>query len=230
VRARDRRPESVPALLPHGQLVSGEAIDHPGDIDDFEIALAAGQYATVLGRLGPGAVPRTGTQVGSVIRDLANEWTIHHTILAASPGLHPLRVASLPTGPSPARFHGHGPYELRVIVGNSAPESISAVISVGDTIRGESIDDIGDVDVFEFDAVAGDHLRLYVNAMGRTLALTVWDDADNQIGTVPLTCANVCSWGSYPGTMPRTGRYRLRIQGRTLETGPYEFALTREAN
>jgi hypothetical protein len=235
VTARDPQPENVPARIAPGQVVTGEAIDHPGDLDEFEVELAAGQYLTALGRLGPGAVGPIQAHFGdrhfnTAGIDLSADWTILGASVAGAQGTYRIRISSGGSTISPLIFVGHGPYELLPLVGSSAPESVTPLIAIGDTIRGESIDEIGDVDIFEFDAIGGDDLRLHLNAMGRTLSITLWDDAGNRLGADWATCTAVCNFGSFPGRIHHTGRYHLRFRSTTMAAGPYEFALIREAN
>ncbi|MBT8396206.1 MAG: hypothetical protein KJN92_04540, partial [Gemmatimonadetes bacterium] len=60
-----------------------------------------------------------------------------------------------------------GGYEFTFLPINRAPESVSPTVSLGDTVRGESISDPdgGDRDEFEIELALGDTVAIYFQAL-----------------------------------------------------------------
>jgi len=117
------------------------------------------------------------------------------------------------------------------------PESRSENTAIGDTTDGELIDRPGDVDVFYFNGVKGQHVNF---------ALQGTSDSSSNAGYTAMLYQpnNLMGWVSTPTSsstlgsqqttrldLPATGRYTIRVSGgssptQRIEHGPYRFALT----
>lgn len=154
----DRRPERAPQSLTPGDTVAGEAIDLPGDVDEFTFSVAAGQEFNAFlqaqdgspqTRLqleavdADGTVPRTAFSAGndsSLLQQVSGRFAMRTT------GTHRLRVMGADFAP----FRGSsGAYRLFLYRVNRSPESRSATLTFGDSVLNESLDVPGDVDEFQ---------------------------------------------------------------------------------
>jgi hypothetical protein len=95
----NRAPESVPATLTIGSTIQGEAINFPGDIDEYHFAGTAGQRLTVLMREvtpGDGPTGRTRVEViapgGAVVLPLNYGFSAPFTLPATGTYLLRLRT------------------------------------------------------------------------------------------------------------------------------------------
>ena len=135
-----------------------------------------------------------------------------------------------------------GPYAFRVDPLNRGPEAVPAAYTVGDTVRGEAIDAVGDLDEFTTSATPG--VNLSVNA--RLLATPVpaggiiWLDVlDPATGTVLSTGSGLIGgsptspfYGLASVAVPASGSVLFRFRGYSywgdeLATAPYEFFVQR---
>lgn len=123
-------------------------------------------------------------------------------------------------------------YTLNVLAVNRAPEIAPATISVGDTVRSETISHPADVDEFRFTGTAGQvvvpaYRMVYPGFSAATLRLEIVAPGGNVIGTLVNT-AYVGVWQRGTGIqLPSTGTFtaRLMTEGNREGIGPYEFTV-----
>jgi hypothetical protein len=152
----NRAPEHTPAAVVPGDTISGEAIEHVGDIDEFKLTAAANdeynvflQAATgpasnalVLELVSPASallnsVPSIGTDTLQLLQNGLSSFK------TTTPGVYTIRVR----GQSDLGGLNRGAYRVYVHKINRHPETISGAARVlGDTIAGESIEVPGDID------------------------------------------------------------------------------------
>ncbi|HEY6209996.1 MAG TPA: hypothetical protein VIW28_13115 [Gemmatimonadales bacterium] len=224
-------PEHVSAALAPGDSVTTEPIDTLGDWDEFTVTAAPGQEMSVVfdGRDG-----FTGPFAYVWVFDPATLDT-----LAFQPGQF-RRIAGPFRAPPSGRFkiavfepagffricydatcggiyRFVGPYGFHVIAVNRAPEKVAASYTVGDTVRGETISPVGDIDEFTSSGTPGEQLTLFdrltaTSSLDSAIVLEVIDPAT---GT-SLVGSNVAIFGSstfFPVgsfTVPASGTFIVR--------------------
>jgi len=209
----DRRPEHVSAAITPGDTISGEAIDLPGDIDEFTFSGAAGEEFNAFFQAengspetslqlelvdGAGTVLRTVQSVGtdtSLLRQVTGRFALPGT------GTYRLRVSGAPYYPYD---FNRGAYRLFLYRINRRPETLPATLALGDSLSGEAIDLPGDVDEFRVTVPdsSGANLALEVESppdAGLTVQLV-----DSATGRVIATTST-----SQVGTPAATGRMRV---------------------
>jgi len=163
-------PERAPAALTDGGVVEGERLESPTDVDDFTFTGVAGDTYIAFLQAGPGAgslrvtVPHTSApsplaQAESRGGDteLEAQGTGRFTLPASGP--YHLTVAAVP-GADPYL----GDYRLQLRRVGMGPESRPAALVAGDTLTGEGIDFVGDVDEFTLTGTPGDRYNLFFQA------------------------------------------------------------------
>ncbi|HKV75623.1 MAG TPA: hypothetical protein VJN95_13975, partial [Gemmatimonadales bacterium] len=239
-------PENRPADFSIGDTVSGETLEPAQDQDVFRANLSAGQDFVLLaeapavaglGPLGLTVLDPSGT--GISVTDFPSGTPASLTtrrLHAASAGSYGFRFSS-PSALSAGALSFHGAYRFWSYAIDRAPEHLPAAIVPGDTISGESIDRIGDLDEFTFSATAGEDYYAFLQAgpgsAGEQLQLDAVDPGDSvlasvlSMGTDPTLLGQVTTV-IHAGT---TGTYRLRVGGAGPEggtsTGPYRLLLYR---
>lgn len=237
-------PESGPATIALGDTVSGW-IDVPGDVDEFTLAAPAGTEITGWFRDSTGnyycciAVEFVDPATGAVLK-------------RSSPYAERLGRVTIPAGgslrvrarePYTCDTYGcYGPnirtwYRLSLTAVNLAPETRGAAFAIGDTVSGEWIDPVADVDEFSFDATAGDTVNVYFQTPsgtwgieGFTLALIDMTTSAT-LGTLnahnPST--NLEDIALTRVVLPSTGRYMVRVTGTSdaYDRGQYRFRVAR---
>lgn len=175
----DRRPESNPAALAFGDSVSGEAIDLPGDVDEFTVTISDSSGGNL-------AVAVESTSVGGgVIAQLINAANGQVIATASSP-LLPQRgsAGTLRLGPGSyivrvwtsayeydqSRFRGR--YRVWLYRFGFGPEVARDTFAIGDTVSGEVLEPWGDIDEFHFYGVRGQHVNIMAQGLGQTS--TAW--------------------------------------------------------
>lgn len=164
----DPTPEgSAPVIVP-GSPATTSAIELPGDVDEYSFTLST---ATILNleltrggdATGSGLLARimSGTSTQPVSYDasilaFASSPSVSTGHLNLAPGTYRLRV----DGQSSRGDGYRGTYQVRLRTVDTAPETASARIAVGDTVRGESLEYAGDIDSFVLSVAAGDTLNL----------------------------------------------------------------------
>ena len=153
----DRRPEHVSATITAGDTISGEAIDLPGDIDEFTFSGVAGEEFNAFLQAQNGS-PETHLQLdvldggGTVLRSaesLGSDTSLLRQVTGrfalAGAGTYRLRVSGAPYYPYDLNY---GPYRLFLYRINRRPETLPDTLAFGDSLSGEAIDLPGDVDEF----------------------------------------------------------------------------------
>lgn len=232
LRLVNANPETAPSQIAIGDTVRTESLETAADIDAFTLTTAPAdtiniRFATP-GRANPGINfvvidPLTNTQVasGRSTYSLADT-TLQSGRLVLEPGQYRIVVQSYDGG---AIFTQQGQYRLIVERVSARPEHRAAAIAVGDTIRDERIDYIGDYDDFILHEPAGTEVfatLTWINDPQSTAftagALAILDSASGAVlqGTE--------SFGGVQPTrvaiVPASGVVRLRVQSLGL-TGGY---------
>jgi hypothetical protein len=155
--AIDRRPEHVPAAIPSGVAVLGEALDRPGDVDEFTFDGVAGEQVDAFFQAQNGspddrlemdvidpagvvytAIHSTGTDT-SLFRQVTGRFALPST------GTYRLRVTGYDGYCAPGY---RGPYQIFLHRVNGRPETVPDTLAFGDSLSGESLDLPGDYDEF----------------------------------------------------------------------------------
>jgi hypothetical protein len=152
----DPRPEHLPAGVPSGVTVLGESVDLPGDVDEFTFSGNAGDEFNAFLRFQGGppgmgllltVVDPAGTALRSVNSNGVDTSVVDRpTGRFALPSTGTYRL-SVKNAASPFD-RTRGPYQLLLYHVRRAPESLPAVLTLGDSLSGETIDLPGDVDEY----------------------------------------------------------------------------------
>jgi len=232
-----RAPEHHTASIALGDTVADEVFDGANDVDQFIVVGTPNQEVT-----GFLAADRAtgGTYLGVV--DTATETTLRFAdavgdtvplgrLNLPASGVAAIRLYKEPYG----NWSPGGSYQFSVMAVNRAPEHVAAAIAIGDTVRAERIDPIGDVDEFTFSGTLGDTLRLFFAPALDShppLAVDVIDPATGQILTTFRTydsSQELGTLGPPPFTLPTSGTWMVRVRGDTDITGSggYQFSVQR---
>ena len=235
----NRAPESVNAVIVPGETVQGEALDPPGDVDEYTFAGTAGQEVAVFlqtftGSFGPCLVldlldqagTLSETQLGNRITSCGSPSTLTGDgrstgrVMLPRTATYTVRVQGID------RDHAQGLYRVLLYPVNRAPESVNPVITLGDTVQGESLDQPGDMDEFRFLGVRGHEvavfLQTFTGSFGPCLVLDLVDQAgtlsETRLGNRVTSCGTPSTLtGDGRGTgrvvLPRTASYTVRVQG-----------------
>jgi len=136
-------------------------------------------------------------------------------------------------------FHFVGGYKFHVIPVNLAPENGPAAYTVGDTVRGETISPVGDIDEFTSSGVPGERLTLFdrlaaTSSLDSAIILEVIDPGTG----ASLAGSNTAVFGGsafFPVgsfTVPASGAFIVRAHvygagGNGVGTTSYEFFVQR---
>jgi hypothetical protein len=236
------QPESVAGTLAFGDSVTVEAIDVPGDVDEFAVAVAESSLANLVFELGPDATSGSisanllragsGEQVaatGSYTPGSANQTGR----FAIGPGSYVLRIEN-PPGSSPSR----GSYRVMLYRFQAGPENVSDSIVMGDTINGEQLEPPGDLDRFYLYGTKGEHINIAIQGTATGTANGGFQAFLMQPSGWPLALvAGPTSGASLDDRqtlrvdLPVTGRYLLDITGASSpeqlsEHGSYRLAVS----
>jgi len=229
-------PEHIKPAITVGQIVSGESIDSVGDIDVFTFNGTAGKQVI-------GYLQATGDTSGVIQMHIYR--SNPDSVLAATASQNgdsslEDRATNAITLPNTGTYHVRieeasgtsyvGPYRFEVYQIDSAPESISSTVSPGDTVQGESIDHVGDVDVFTVNAKAGAKYNLFAQTLGATRNIDEVDALDasgHTLATVTAVPGAALTDGPGSGvfTPPANGQFTIRVQNTVAWKGPYRFFL-----
>lgn len=246
----DTAPETASPVVALGDTVRGEAVDYPGDVDVFALSGPPGTTINLLlSSLGGTSasstqidvLDETGTLLAHAVSDPTNPGLLPAStgdaVIPAS-GVVTLRVSGLRVGTVPSE----GPYEFVANAVNLAPEQVPALVTVGDTVSGEAIDFVGDIDDFTFQGDTGtiysvvvqatgsgnDHVDLTLGRADTAMTFGVASSTDGDTGLMPPGTAGQVSQRF---TLPAPGPYRIRVRGandRVLtDVGPYRFLVYR---
>lgn len=230
-----------------------EPIDAPGDLDEFTVTATPGQDMSIIfdGRDGftgpfvymwvydPATFDTLAVQAGQ-FRRIAGPFQV--------PASGQFKIAVLqPRGLSGLCYDATcggvftfvGSYGFHVIAVNRAPENVAAAYTVGDTVRGETISPVGDVDGFTSSGTPGEQLTLFdrltaTSSLDSAIVLEVIDPAT---GT-SLVGSNTAVFGSsdfFPVgafTVPVSGTFIVRAHvygehGYGVGTTSYDFFVKR---
>jgi hypothetical protein len=233
----DPRPEHVPAALALNDSVVGERIELPGDVDEYTIDVPR-QMSVVLSITvedwrGSGSVTAAvgeGTTGGSTFASPERRDGGTHPILLAA-GRHTVRVGG---GWDEGAGFRSG-YRLRVFAISPAPERVPAAFAVGDTVAGEDLRPLGDVDAFTFQAAAGQELNLFLQGTGGSEEGGLYAIVSNAGGVYMRAVLSSFASPSLRAratrfTIPATGSYTVTVYPNNggyvyADQGAYRFAL-----
>ena len=236
---RDASPESVPAAIAVGQTVQGEALDVPGDVDEFTLNGTAGQEWILFANSDAGPLaPLTFTLVegDAVVATLPIQGAME-----ALEGRSTGRVVLPRTGTYRVRVSAHedpftqvrGAYRFRVDAVNRAPEAGSAALALG-AVAAEAIGSVGDVDEFRFTVAGGPEINLLVqvqSGMAAGLRFELLEGARTLTEVLlDAPTATLDERGTGRITLPTAGTYTVRVSGPAAglpaaATGAYRFEL-----
>ena len=116
-------------------------------------------------------------------------------------------------------------FQLRLNSVTPQPETSSSATILGDTVAGESLDRVSDVDDFSFEGRAGQKMELVARVQPDVegmLSAAIWGPSGTFVRTLSVTSYNPTTG---PLTLPETGSYRIRFYswGGPRYVGPYEF-------
>ncbi|HKN65176.1 MAG TPA: hypothetical protein VJW73_02810 [Gemmatimonadaceae bacterium] len=250
-------PEHRPATIAVGDTIR-DLLDYYGDIDDYVLTGTPGQEINLSGAFDV-SLPYGGPLLRMTVSDPATNAAL--AFIDAQPNAVWSSTVRIPAG---------GSVKVRVCVGTNcatpscgftcgavppavlpgywlvvnridrAPEVLPATFTLGDTIRGEAIDQPGDIDEFTFTGLANQNVQIgfqyYTDGWPATPALGL------QLEVVDLTTSSSLATITAPSTvldgpglptitLPRDGSYLVRIQAQTQlaydnrNWGPYHFRL-----
>ena len=238
-------PERVASGLVPGDSVTTEAIDSPGDWDEYMVTASPGQELAVIARSTPFLQIFDPITRDSLAQGGASSERLVGRVRVPPSGQVGIAVYQLDgffrfcyDATCGGYFGFVGLYAFRVIPTNRPPENVPAAYTVGDTVRGEAIFPGGDIDEFTSSATPGDTLRPWwrltadpVPPPGSGITLQVIDPATGAV-LVGLGASLISASAPYysPGSfvVPSTGTFLIRVHGGglfgdELETAPYEF-------
>ncbi|HEU5467107.1 MAG TPA: hypothetical protein VFU75_09460 [Gemmatimonadales bacterium] len=225
-------PEHSPDSVVVGDSISTESLDFSGDLDQFRLIGSPNQEVAVFFR----------TQMYPVTLDVIDTASLQ--VLASTITSVPTARFKLPAsgstplirvyGPGPANG-SQGPYWLWVYPVNRAPESVPATVTLGDTVSGETINPLADVDEFQFAGTSGQVVTvLFDTPTGASIPgyQLQFVDASNDSVLAQVTSGNPSNHfgdvNTGPITLPRTGTYLVRVQAadyQAINNQPYKFLI-----
>jgi hypothetical protein len=242
-------PENAPSALVPGDSLTTESIDTPGDWDEFTLTATPGQEVYVLFHgapmlrvndptTGDSLAARVGWQYDKLVDPVRVPAGGQVKIAAYQPGSF-IRFCYDATCGNALPFVG--PYAFRVFALNRGPETAPPAYTVGDTVRGEALWPVGDIDEFTAVGTPGDtltpwyHLTADPAPAGGLISLEVVDPGTRAIivgagAAVYRSSTQYFSPGSF--VVPTGGTFIVRVHaygsfGDNLGTAPYEFFVMR---
>lgn len=236
-------PESRAARFALGDTVTGESLETIADVDRFVFAGQSGQeviaYAQALGgddghRMVLTANAPGTPGVATLGGDTSLELQATGRFLLPTTGDYTITILGQPDG-----YYGipafEGPYRFQVRAVNTAPEHVPAAVALGDTVSGERIDYVGDIDEFPVSAAPGQRVNVFLQATGAasdSFTLAVRESADTAF-TIRTTSggadSGLFSRATGTFTVPSIGAAPLlRVQGvwdryAVADRGPYRL-------
>ncbi len=240
------KPESLPDTLAFGDSVFGESIAIAGDLDEFRVTAPDSSGANLVLQVGPDANGGTltaelvnnasGTIVTQLFAYTPGSADLSGTLFLA-PGVYTVRVQGYGAADGPSLAVGS--YRLWFYKFRAGPESVRDTIAVGDTVTGEAIDPVGDIDRFVFHGERGQHVNIALQgiAAANTGALQAFLSRSGQGFPLALvgTTTAADSLGAHQTLrldLPSTGWYYLGVgtagspKAGFGDHGPYRLALT----
>lgn len=246
-------PESAPARITIGDVVKRESLDSLSDIDEFTFDGRKGDEVIVYAQArAPAETP--GPMLVSVTQPDTLQWqaTTFATPGDPDPESHATGVFTLPvdgtyhltvTG-DPGPYYEQrqpyvGPYRIEVARISRAPEQQPAEIGFADTVSG-TIERVGDIDEFHFDAAAGEQFNVFFQAVpggaAHTLRLELPGAPDAEVHAVDAPSTASIPLAENPSgsfTAAAAGTYTVRVRGKhddgeeSLDRGGYRFFVYR---
>jgi hypothetical protein len=232
-------PERHGAELAPGDQITDEALDVPGDADEFTLHGTPGGEAMIFltasdetrGLLVEVLDPATKAVVCETISVIATESTGHFTFPAGGALL--VRVSERRRDPQ-AGYELQGGYRLEPVAVNRAPEQVDALIAVGDTVEGEAVDPHGDVDEYQFTGVAGSRVVVYFQTPLGTdgidgLVVELLEPGTGRVlasASSRNPTARLEDIGTPPVLLPTTGSYTVRVRGLDERSGRGQYRFT----
>jgi hypothetical protein len=235
VQGIDPDPESVPAGVAFGEVVSGEAIDIPGDVDRFTFSGIAGQLGIVhlsaLGAPPSGALALqlyapNGSAVGpEVVSTAADQDSVDRATgrqVLPSTGTYTVEVRGLRNG----YRYDIGAFRMGPRLLDQHPESLPDTFAIADSLVGESLDEWGDLDDFYFTITDSVWIEVGVGFQSPNVGGAVWMTVDD-VSTGERLANRLVFSPNTEVTNPvpaHPGTYRLRMEAADAAqptTGPY---------
>jgi hypothetical protein len=248
-------PEQVGGNVVPGDSVVAEAIDEPGDWDEYTLtALPNQDLGVVFQSTASAYFPHLVVFDSASGDSLAG--TVAQGLRLAGPFRMPLsgrvRVAVFEPPSVDLRmchdatcggiFGYVGGYRFEVIPINRAPENVPASYAAGDTVRGEAISPAGDIDEYTSTGTPGDTLTVWYRLTadpvpsGSLIALDIIDPATGMVlvgagKSLIGSSVQFHQWGRV--VVPSGGSYVIRVHAvaafgeGSVGTAPYEFLVTR---
>ena len=240
----DRHPESVPQALAPGDSVSGEALDLPGDVDEFTVTVpdSIGAAVEIQIENAPGlgdwvratVFPAAGDSLGYVdVNTVGEQRSVER--LRLGPGTYMIRIEG---AQSDHRSLSRARYQLWMYRFLFTPEIAADTFAIGDTVAGESLNVPGDVDAFRFYGTRGQLVNIALQGMSAASSgkFELWligpavDANPFLFVQSPTAAAALADHQTTRLDLPFTGWYRIEIKGSSIggdrdETGPYRFTV-----
>jgi hypothetical protein len=236
----DEAPESRPVRFLMGDTVT-ESLETLADIDTFVVAGSAGQgvvaYAEALNGSSPGILSlgvETLTGVGSAPGDTDLQQASTGGFLLPASRDYRVTVQSARDFNTGYRLY-RGPYRFQLRSITTAPEHHAAPIAVGDTVAGESIDYVADVDAFTLSGAPGQECVVFLQGLTGNAASQFVLDVLDSTGAITTNTQSGGSDAALLGQMtarfrfPATGpaQMHLRVSGSSdhalADRGAYRF-------
>jgi len=236
----NRRPETLPATLAFGDSVSGEAIDVPGDVDEFRVTVPDSSGANLV--LEVESPPDAGltaqlidSATGHVIATTSTSQVGTPAAtgrMQVAPGRYIVRVGT--SGDAYDRSTLRGPYRLWFYRFGFGPEAVPDTFAIGDTISAETIDPPGDIDVFHFRGVRGQHVNIALQGLaapsGGGFQAFITGPTGYSIVFSGTSAAALGDHQTLRVDLPATGWYEIDVSGAgwagvRAERGAYRLAV-----
>jgi hypothetical protein len=241
----NRSPEVQPSTIAASDTVASETLENLADIDEFLFDAAAGEELIAFIQGEPGVVPGglslrvlspSGLeQLGGASGVGADGELEGHTtgrFVIPTAGKYRLSAGYLGVLETSAENPGTGSYRILLRRINRSPEHVPVVVVPGDTLNGESIDFVGDVDEFQVPVVADSAYNVFVQMGGSSenasLQLTVLSGQE-EIAFAASNVGDSALAGRFTGnfTASATGSLKVRVLGPSdrvgLQRGPYRL-------
>jgi hypothetical protein len=237
VQRVSRAVEQHVAEITVGDTVSDERLDDPDDVDEFTLSGVPGQLVAASVTADPSTM---GVRLEAV--DPTTRETLAFTTSTpdrATGVTAPFKLDA--SGAAAVRIYRAtdvvpgdvGGYDFEVHSFNPEPEAVAAAIAIGDTVRGEAVERLGDVDEYTFSGAAGDKLVAYSSVVSSPdpewpLKLEVLDGEREQV-LVSMQIVAGIELGdvrSETFSISESGTYIVRVSGFDNEHGSGEYTFT----
>jgi hypothetical protein len=223
----DASPEVAPRQVSVGDSIGSERIDYADDMDEFVLSGSPAVEFAVFAQ-GTMQLEVYDTTTQDSVRTVASSGYFQSSgrIVLPVAGVLGLRVTGQP-----------GSYWFKIFPINRAPESVSGDVTIGDTVTGEALFPVSDVDEFYFSGSAGEHVAVYFQTQGVLDADGVLlEVVDTSSSTLLGTVTSINPTGNLEDlstgliTLPVTGSYLVRVRGVSDRSGAtfgtYRFRVT----